>query len=102
MDSWRTRNPQRILCEVYAQLIGALLTQKLTAFAAWHDPARSLLKCAQAIASHAQGLLTHLPFADALKRELRALQRACLVAAKLDKRKQKPATFQHILEVQIP
>lgn len=100
VDEWRSQNPQRIECEVYAKLIGALLTQTLTAFCAWHDPARSLVKCAQTIAQHALGLLTHLCFDEALKRELQALQRACSVAAKLDYRKQKPATFQRLKEVQ--
>lgn len=100
LDCWRSQNPQRILCEVWAKLLGALLTQKLTAFAAWHDPARSLVKCAHAMHAHAVALLTHLRFPDALKRQLLAFQRACRCAAKLDKRRPKPATFQRIQEVQ--
>ncbi|RYG60777.1 IS4 family transposase, partial [archaeon] len=60
IDQWRTQNPQRILCEVYAKLIGALLTQQLTVFCAWHLPNRSLVKCAHIIAGHALALLIHL------------------------------------------
>lgn len=101
VDEWRSQNPQRILCEVYAKLIGALLTQKLTAFCAWDNPARSLVKCGQTIAGHALGLLTHLRFDSALKRELYALRRACCVAASLESRKQKPATFQRLKQANV-
>jgi IS4 transposase len=50
MDEWRTKKPLRIECEIYAKLIGALLTQRITAFGAWSDPMRSLAKCADVVA----------------------------------------------------
>jgi hypothetical protein len=102
VDCWRSRNPQRILCEILAKLIGALLTQKLTAFCLWHDPARSLVKCAQTIAGHALSLLTHLKCDQALTTTLHALRTACCVAARIDSRRRRPATFQRIQRLQIP
>lgn len=99
IDAWRTQNPGRILCEIWAKLIGALLTQKLTAFCAWQDPGRSLIKCAQAIQAHAMGILVHLQRKSSLCHQLQALQTACLMAAKLEKRRKKPATFQRLEEV---
>lgn len=96
LDSWRTGNPDRILCEIWAKLIGALLTQKLTAFCGWKNPARSLVKCAQAVSAHASGILVQLQYKSALQRQLQALQRACRAAAKLERRLKKPATFQRV------
>ena len=96
IDSWRTQNPGRILCEVWAKLIGALLTQKLTAFCAWEEPGRSLLKCAQAVSAHAIGIVTQLEDRVALQRQLKALKRACQAATKIERRRKKPATFQRI------
>lgn len=96
VDCWRTKNPQRILCEIYAKLIGAMLTQKLTAFCLWHDPARSLVKCAQTIASHAVALLIHLRSDTALRITLQALKRACRTAARIESRDKKPSTAQRL------
>jgi hypothetical protein len=96
LDCWRSKNPQRILCEIYAKLIGALLTQKLTAFCLWHDPGRSLVKCAQTIAAHALALLIHLSGGPALQITLLALKKACRAAARLEHRVKKPATFQRL------
>lgn len=102
IDSWRTQNPGRILCEVWAKLIGALLTQRLTAFCAWEDPGRSLIKCAQTVSAHAMGILVQLHKNSALCRQLQALQRACLAAAKLERRRTKPATFQRVQSIKEP
>lgn len=100
VDQWRSRNPHRILCEIFAKLIGALLTQKLTAFCLWFDPARSLVKCAHTIAAHALALLIHLKCNSGLATTLRALKKACLVAACIDSRRRRPATFQRIKHMQ--
>src|SRR6266581_1621881 len=49
VDEWRTSNPWRVLCELYAKLIGALLQHWLIVLFAWHDPQRSLVKLAQVV-----------------------------------------------------
>jgi Transposase DDE domain len=49
VDEWHTANPWRILCEVYAKLIGLLLQHWLIVLFAWHDPQRSLVKLAQVV-----------------------------------------------------
>jgi hypothetical protein len=102
VDQWSSRKPERILCEIYAKLIGAWLTQQLSTFCQGRAPDRSMLHCAQAIMGQAMALLTHLRFGQALKRTLHALQRACQVAAKVQKRRRRPATFQRIIQVQNP
>ena len=46
VDEWRTTNPTRILCEVYAKLIGLVFQQWILAASSWADPERSLFKAA--------------------------------------------------------
>ena len=49
IDEWRTENPWRVLCELYAKLIGQVLQHWLMVVFAWHDPQRSLVKLAQVV-----------------------------------------------------
>ncbi len=47
IDEWRTANPWRALCELYAKLIGAVLQHWVIILFAWQDPQRSLVKLAR-------------------------------------------------------
>lgn len=49
VDRWRSRKSSRILTEVYAKLIGCLITHWLTLVGCWHDPHRSLVKARQVV-----------------------------------------------------
>ncbi len=49
IDEWRTSNPWRVLCELYAKLIALLLQHWLIVLFAWHDPQRSLVKLAKVV-----------------------------------------------------
>lgn len=42
IDEWRTTNPWRVLCELYAKLIGLLLRDFLILLFAWHDEQRRM------------------------------------------------------------
>lgn len=44
IDEWRTKNPWRILCEVYAKLAAMVIQHWLIHAGCWHDPWRSLEK----------------------------------------------------------
>ena len=44
VDEWRTSNPWRVLCELYAKLIGVLLQHWLLVRFAWQDAQRSFLR----------------------------------------------------------
>src|SRR5258708_31416954 len=48
IDEWRTTHPWRVLCELYAKLIGMLLQHSLIGLLAWHNEQRSLVKLAEA------------------------------------------------------
>jgi hypothetical protein len=43
VDEWQTANVARILCEVYAKLLGVLLQHWLMLLSCWDDPHRSTI-----------------------------------------------------------
>jgi hypothetical protein len=47
IDEWRTAHPWRVLCELYAKLIGMVLQHWLIVLLAWHNEQRSLVKLAR-------------------------------------------------------
>jgi hypothetical protein len=47
VDRWRSYDPWRILCEVYAKLCAMLIQQWLIQLGCWHDPMHSAVKAAQ-------------------------------------------------------
>lgn len=49
IDAWRSQQPWRILCEVYAKLIGVLIQHWVVLVGAWHYPDHSLPKAAQTV-----------------------------------------------------
>ncbi len=49
LDTWRSFQPSRILCEVYAKLIGLLIQHWLIQMGCWSNPHRSMVKASEAI-----------------------------------------------------
>lgn len=97
VDEWRSADPWRILTEVYAKLLAAIVQHWLLLVGCWHVPDRSLVKAAQAIQGHALHLAAAFAARPRLCRALRVVA-ACLAAAgRLDKRKAAPATVQLLL-----
>ncbi len=93
IDKWRSQNIWRILCELYAKLIGVVITQWLFAFL-WHFPNRSFFKAAFVIHNYATALsisLNHLPL---LTYTIRSMLLCFRNACRVNSRKVKPATFQ--------
>ncbi len=99
IDEWRTDNPWRILCEVYAKLLALLLLHWIWLAGAWPYPNRSMFQAARTIRQHAMHLAWAL--ASGLRsRVLEALQviQRCLAAGcRINKRKGRPHTYQLLL-----
>jgi len=49
VDIWRSEKPMRILCEIYAKLIGQVIQHWLILRGCWQQPHRSLVKASQAV-----------------------------------------------------
>jgi hypothetical protein len=94
VDEWRSENPWRILCELYAKLIGLIILHWIALTSLWEYPARSLFKAAQAVRKHATALaLTFHDLAE-LTRTLEALCKCLLATCRVNKRRTEPSTYQ--------
>lgn len=94
LDQWRTRSPQRILCEVYAKLIGLLIQHWMLIVGCWYEPHRSLVKAAKAVRKHAIMLAATLLGPVDFHRTLRLIQRATTAGSRLNSREDAPNTSQ--------
>lgn len=98
VDTSRSAQPWRVLCEVYAKLLGMLVVQWVVLVGCWHDPQHSLAKVTQLVQSHAVALgrvVTHaLPQISAYVGHLiRCIQGHC----RLNARRKRPNTYQLLL-----
>ena len=98
LDEWRSEKPMRILCEVFAKLIGLIVVHWLTIVGCWSDPHRSLVKAARLVRTMAPafllamlGLLTE----EAVLGRMGEAMRRC----QLNPRRKHPNTSQRLLRL---
>ena len=94
VDEWRTSNPWRVLCELYAKLIGALLQHWLIVLFAWHDPQRSLVKLAQVVRDTGWTLMEALAGHRSLRSALRLIGRRMRSGCQMNTRHKHPNSAQ--------
>jgi len=97
IDEWRTHNPDRILCEIYAKLIAVLILHWNLILSFWAFPARSLFKAAQLVQSFAPRLASSLLDPLLLQKSLQILQNRLQSGCLLKSRRNKPNTYQLLL-----
>src|SRR5438132_10267789 len=56
LDTWRSMKPYRVLTEIFAKLLGLVITHWLTLLGCWQAPNRSLVKAKQVVEWMAPGL----------------------------------------------
>ena len=95
VDKWRTNSATRILSEIYAKLIGAIIAPWLLLLTTWHKARRSWLQAIPTIQKSAWQLANSLAYWPFLRHALRSLQRA-LTKCQMDKSRQNPRAFQLI------
>lgn len=99
IDEWRTENPWRILCEVYAKLIVMLIQHWILLAGCWQYPDRSLFKAVKTIQNHAMNLVC--AFASGRQKRLcealKTIQQCLAAGCRINKRKKKPHTYQRLL-----
>lgn len=100
LESSRSRQPHRILCEIYAKLLGLVIQHALLLATCWDVPNQSLVKLAQTVRKSAFllafALWTDRAHFHALLTPLRfALRSGC----RLDTRKAQPSHFQGLLSL---
>jgi hypothetical protein len=90
IDAWRTAHSWRILCELYAKLIGILLQHWLIVLLAWQDEQRSLVKLAQVIRDGSLSLMEALAGYCSLHAAILATVRRMQAGCSMNTRKKHP------------
>ncbi len=94
VDTWRSAKPYRILSEIYAKLLGCLITHWLMLLECWQAPNRSMVKARQAVQWMAPllalGVAGVLPVETAVQRTSSIMASGCTVNA----RSKRPAAYQ--------
>jgi Transposase DDE domain len=97
VDQWRTGKPARILCELYAKLLGMVLQQWCFIVGCWTYPDRSLVKAAQVVRDHAVALAHARGCPARLADALRTIQQVLRRTARMHARSTHPNTYQLLL-----
>lgn len=101
IDEWRSQKPWRILCEVYAKLIGALLQHWLLVVTGWDRTDRSLVKATRTLRTHIPSLFQALSNREQWKDRIGVIRRCLEHGCHLNKRKSLPASFQLLSHPQL-
>ena len=94
LDEWRSADPDRILCEVYAKLTAMVIQHWVLLTGCWCFADRSLTRAAQAVRDHAVALIAVLPSRRGLLAVLAAIGRCLAAGCRIATRRRKPSLFQ--------
>jgi len=97
IDEWRSHNPWRILCELYAKLIGLVMFHWIALTSVWQCPDRSLFKAVQIVQQYALAIAIALADLAELTRVLTRLQQCLIATCHMNKRKAYLNTYQILL-----
>ncbi len=97
VDEWRSANPWRLLTEVFAKLVAAMVQHWLVLVGCWRYPDRSLTRAAQAIQAHAPQLAAGFAAYPQLCHALHTVARCLAAVGRLNARKTAPSTAQLLL-----
>jgi hypothetical protein len=98
VDTWRSAKPYRILTEIYAKLLGCLITHWLTLLECWQAPNRSTVKARQVMQWMAPvlalGVAGVVPLEMMVQRTSSSMATGCTVNA----RRKRPAAYQLVAQ----
>lgn len=96
LDTWRSSKPERILTEVYAKLLGVLLSHWITIEGCWQEPRRSLVKARQVVQWTGSWLV--LAIRGVVSWEVLLSHMAAAMGSNCwtDRRRHPPSTFQQL------
>jgi hypothetical protein len=98
----RSRKPWRILCEMYAKLIGLIVAHWVMVVSLWKYADKSLMKALQTISCHALHLAAEFGQVRGVCRVLEIIARCLRGGCRINKRKAKPHSFQLLQQHEIP
>lgn len=95
LDTWRSEKRERILCEIYAKLIGLVIQQWQTMLHCWHAPNRSLVKAASAVRWMAPCWVQALAGRMSPEQVTQSTKEAMGKQCRIDRRRKRPNTYQY-------
>ncbi len=98
LDLWRSEKLVRILCEVYAKLIGVTIQHWFTIVGCWQQIHRSLVRASKVVRKLSISVLLTLDGPMDLAQVL-ACNRMMMQRCRLNPRRKHPNTSQHLVEV---
>jgi hypothetical protein len=96
LDNWRTTNPWRILCEVYAKLIAVVIQHWLMLMGDGHALPKSIVQMSRTISKKAWHLASVLPHRPALLQALNDLYRCFSFGCRISRSTSSPPSFQRL------
>ena len=97
VDESRSDKPDRILCEVYAKLLGLVLQHWIHLTCGWQYPNRSQVKAGQTIRRHALALGEALGHEDRMGAILHKIEQCLAKGARLNPRQHAPNLYQLLM-----
>jgi hypothetical protein len=94
IDEWRSGDPDRILCEVYAKLIAMVIQHWILLVGCWLFVDRSLTQAAQTVRARAVCLAQARGRPRPLLAALAAIRRCLTAGCRLAKRRSRPSLYQ--------
>lgn len=94
IDKWRTKNPHRIMCEIYAKLLGVLVIQWMRLDGVWSILQKSVVKANKCIRNWAMLVVWSLQTSKDLLLNVLELLGKTLSKCRQDRRVKKPGTWQ--------
>ena len=99
VDEWRSENPWRILCEVYAKLTAMIVQHWLLLTNPWAYPTRSMVKAARTVRDHALVLVFAMTRLADLELAIRQVGHCLATGCRMNPRRKAPNTYQLLLQV---
>lgn len=99
IDEWRSHKPPRILCELFAKLIGVLILHWILLTGLWQHIGRSRFKAARLVQKYITAIALALTQPEELQRVLTLVQRSLLATCRTNKRCKRPSTYQLLLDI---
>ena len=94
--------PLRILCEVYAKLLGLLLQHWLLLLSCWQRPEKSLTKAAATVRFNVALLIVALKGLFDLQTALEQIRSTIALGCRMTPRRKKPNAYQLLLNLPVP
>jgi hypothetical protein len=94
IDEWRTTHSWRVLCELYAKLIGMVLQHWLMVLFAWQNAQRSMVKLARVVRDTAWTLMEALTGQREFSTVLHLIERRMRAGCSMNTRRKHPNSAQ--------